>query len=76
MEAPKVTLDTTNGYGAIFSMEPTGEDGTDAQASPWDVLLGESEYMHHLKELLDKVASNTTSVLILGERGTGEKLVA
>ncbi|HEX5431836.1 MAG TPA: sigma-54 dependent transcriptional regulator [Bryobacteraceae bacterium] len=39
-------------------------------------LVGSSRRMQHLYRLIDTVASNAASVLILGESGTGKELVA
>ncbi len=39
-------------------------------------LVGQSEPMQKLRSLIEKVASATSSVLIIGESGTGKELVA
>ena len=39
-------------------------------------MIGESEAMHHLKDLLKKVAPTDARVLITGDNGTGKELVA
>ncbi len=39
-------------------------------------MIGESEPMLHLKEMIDKVAPTNARVLITGENGTGKELVA
>ena len=39
-------------------------------------LLGESKHMHHVRELIQKLARTDASVLIVGESGTGKELVA
>ena len=42
-----------------------------------DAIVGTSEPMRHVLELIDRVAeSNTTSVLLLGESGVGKSLLA
>jgi two-component system nitrogen regulation response regulator NtrX len=39
-------------------------------------LIGTSDAMEHLRELIKKVASSATKVLITGENGTGKEIVA
>ncbi len=39
-------------------------------------IIGESEEIQHIKELIDKVAPTDARVLITGENGTGKELVA
>ena len=39
-------------------------------------ILGQSVAVDKLKNLINKVASNKTNVLIIGESGTGKELVA
>ena len=48
-----------------------------SQASPDNSgMIGESKVILHLKSLIDRVAPQDASVLILGESGTGKELVA
>ena len=39
-------------------------------------MVGESEPMKHIREMIDKVAGTDARVLIMGENGTGKELVA
>ena len=39
-------------------------------------MIGESEPMKHIREMIDKVAGTDARVLIMGENGTGKELVA
>ncbi len=39
-------------------------------------MIGESEALVEIKELIDRVAPTTARVLITGENGTGKELVA
>ncbi len=39
-------------------------------------MIGESEAMHNIREMIDKVATTEARVLITGENGTGKELVA
>ncbi len=42
----------------------------------WPELLGQSEEILHIKELIERVAGEDVPVLITGESGTGKELVA
>src|SRR5580692_1107861 len=44
--------------------------------APSDCMIGESEAIKRVKDLIARVASSDTSVLIQGETGTGKELVA
>jgi two-component system response regulator HydG len=44
--------------------------------SPLDALVGESEPMHKVKDLIGRAAAAAGTVLITGETGTGKELVA
>jgi transcriptional regulator with PAS, ATPase and Fis domain len=39
-------------------------------------LVGESDAMHHVRALIERVAGTDASVLVVGESGTGKELVA
>lgn len=43
---------------------------------PGKMIIGKSQEMYHAYELIQKVADNRSSALILGETGTGKELVA
>ncbi len=43
---------------------------------PYKDIIGKSESMQHVYNLIDKVAKTDANVLILGENGTGKELVA
>jgi DNA-binding NtrC family response regulator len=45
-------------------------------ASSFPELIGESSAMKHLRDLLERVAAGTSSVLITGESGSGKELAA
>ena len=49
------------------------ETGTEAG---FDGIIGESESMHSVYSMIEKVADTEANVLILGENGTGKELVA
>ena len=46
------------------------------QISDSDLIIGHSSIMHQIEETLKKIASLPTTVLLLGETGTGKKLIA
>jgi DNA-binding NtrC family response regulator len=48
----------------------------EAQTSRFGRLIGKSEKMQRIYDLITRVASSTSHVLILGESGTGKELVA
>ncbi|MCH7514929.1 MAG: sigma-54-dependent Fis family transcriptional regulator [Bacteroidetes bacterium] len=43
---------------------------------PYKDIIGKSESMQHVYNLIDKVAKTDANILILGENGTGKELVA
>ena len=47
-----------------------------AQLAPSDFIMGQSVIMHQLEETLKKIAPLPTTVLLLGETGTGKKVMA
>lgn len=49
---------------------------TDAADTSFPEVIGESEPMRSLKDILDRVAATDTNVLITGESGTGKEVVA
>ncbi len=55
-----------------------GEEGRDTAEGPlhFDCLIGESPAMRKVYELIRRVASTSSNVLITGESGTGKELVA
>ncbi|MBI5535811.1 MAG: sigma 54-interacting transcriptional regulator [Deltaproteobacteria bacterium] len=57
------------------SVEPAPRDSFPSVLSR-NGLVGQSEAMRSLGELLTKVAATNTTVLILGESGTGKELIA
>jgi two-component system response regulator PilR (NtrC family) len=65
-------LDLTNLRNIVdsalkLSMPHNGQEST---------LLGDSDVMHHLRDMIDKVARSQAPVHISGESGTGKELVA
>ncbi len=51
-------------------------DNSEIPPQPHDPLIGESEAMVRIKQLISKIAPLTTTVLITGETGTGKEIVA
>jgi DNA-binding NtrC family response regulator len=49
---------------------------TEADMAPFGILVGASEQMHELYNLVQKVAPSDATVLLQGESGTGKELVA
>ncbi len=60
---------------AVRSSAESGLRGTDDQIGRYDI-VGQSEKMRHVFELIDRVAPTPSTVLITGESGTGKELVA
>ncbi len=56
--------------------DPEGARAEGARAEGYDELIGRSEAMQRVFEMIDKVAATEASVLLLGENGTGKELVA
>jgi DNA-binding NtrC family response regulator len=46
------------------------------RVTPGNLLIGSSEKMAHIYELIDRIADSMATVLIRGETGTGKELVA
>ena len=46
------------------------------RTTPGNLLIGSSEKMAHIYQLIDKIADSMATVLICGETGTGKELVA
>ena len=65
-------LDLHNLRSVIENALRLGEKPADDESR----LLGESEAMHHVRDLIDKVARSQAPVHISGESGTGKELVA
>lgn len=61
-------LELTKKFRAVKRQLSRLEGGSD--------LIGESEAMDHVRSLISKVAPTNSTVLILGETGTGKELVA
>lgn len=53
-----------------------GKDGQEKERLHFDCLIGESQQMKRVYELINKVGQTKTNILILGESGTGKELVA
>ncbi|HEX5764416.1 MAG TPA: sigma-54 dependent transcriptional regulator [Woeseiaceae bacterium] len=66
-------LDLTNLRNIVDSALKLGQKPFDAGRSP---LLGNSDVMRHLRDMIDKVARSQAPVHISGESGTGKELVA
>ncbi|GAB6081817.1 sigma-54 dependent transcriptional regulator [Desulfuromonas carbonis] len=52
------------------------EQSSAAKVTPRKAIVGQSQAMHSVMNLIEKVAASEASVLILGESGTGKELVA
>jgi len=59
-------------------MEPDSGRGRTSDRTPMSMmsLVGESDAMHHVRTLIERVAGTNASVLVVGESGTGKELVA
>lgn len=57
------------------SSHPTAKARTNHSALP-ERIIGSSEKMQHVRQLIEKVAPSEARVLITGENGTGKELVA
>ena len=59
-------------------MDPESGRGSTSDRTPMSrmSLVGESDAMHHVRTLIERVAGTDASVLLIGESGTGKELVA
>jgi two-component system response regulator PilR (NtrC family) len=64
--------------GALGRAAPTAapRPGVPASSAPLARLVGDSEPMQHVRELIEKVARSMAPALVQGESGTGKELVA
>ena len=69
--APPIEFSATN----ISRPKPT-RPKSGAECHTMEPIVGESEAIVHVRELIDKVAQSEARVLITGENGTGQELVA
>ena len=73
----RVLRDVSDGEASVQQVTPkvVGRRGVCSGVSV-EAMIGYSEQMTHLRELIDKVAPSDARVLIMGENGTGKELVA
>ena len=72
-EQIEVVVDKVASYDKMRMVTKYYVEESDSRSSD---IIGESEPVHKLKNLVDKVAKTEASVLITGENGTGKELVA
>ncbi len=54
----------------------TSDLGSDPHSVSYGGMVGQSNIMHHLYNLLDKIKHSHNTILIQGENGTGKELIA
>lgn len=69
-------LELSQSKQKIDKLEQTQKTLNEKLESDFTRIIGESEAMGEVFDLIDKVAATDASVLILGENGTGKELVA
>jgi len=62
--------------GSAIRLGSTKPDGTHTTATPGPRLIGNSQAMHQLREMISRVSRSQAPVHIFGESGTGKELVA
>ena len=72
-EQIEVVVDKVASFDKMRMVTKYYVEESDSRSS---AIIGESEPIHKLKNLVDKVAKTEASVLITGENGTGKELVA
>ena len=76
LEVVKTVLERAFRTQSVRSTLPSGTEHEPPTEQPGHRLVGKSEQMREIYKLIGVLASNTTTVLIEGETGTGKDLVA
>jgi formate hydrogenlyase transcriptional activator len=79
MSVHSLSLLRTHRQGAHFAGGPLGMDFLDQQLSEepgFEGILGQSSALRRVLQLVDTVSTGDSSVLLLGETGTGKELIA
>jgi DNA-binding NtrC family response regulator len=63
-------------YTEVNQLRQTRKQLQEDSNQPFKNIIGESDAMQRVYEMIDKVAQTDANVLILGENGTGKELVA
>ncbi len=69
-------LERTSLYAELKKKSPLADDKRPRLAFRYNQIVGESEPMKRVYELVEKAAPTSATVLVLGESGTGKELIA
>ena len=61
---------------ALNSRKPSAEERSSREILHFGLLMGESPQMHKVYDLIRRVASTPSNILLTGESGTGKELIA
>ena len=63
-------------YKEVESLKQKNIALTELNQQPFTLITGQSNSMHHLFSMIDKVADTDADILLLGENGTGKEVIA
>ena len=69
-------LERTSLYSELKKKSPLGDEQRPRLAYRYNQIVGESEPMKRVYEVVEKAAPTSATVLVLGESGTGKELIA
>ncbi|OGQ13585.1 MAG: sigma-54-dependent Fis family transcriptional regulator [Deltaproteobacteria bacterium RBG_16_71_12] len=69
-------LERTSLYAELKKKSPLADDKRPRLAFRYNQIVGESEPMQRVYQLVEKAAPTSATVLVLGESGTGKELIA
>ncbi|MFN6013479.1 MAG: sigma-54-dependent transcriptional regulator [Flavobacteriales bacterium] len=76
LDLNRILVTIRNANDKVFLVEETKQLKTTVKRFKGSSIIGETQELNHIKEMIEKVAPSDARVLITGENGTGKELVA